>query len=181
MDNTNSCVILVLIWAGLAIWGIAQIMGKGYLSGILGGVGCVSFILFGWWSIPIILALGPIWLGIAVMLENKRPCPLCKVVIPVSVSVCPNCHRDLPQNWSGTQEPTLPPVSPSLAISAVNGDAVLLSPQTPSDEPVNQPPAATIKTLEKKCTHCGLTNPVDFRFCRECGTPLFAPPGQVKR
>jgi hypothetical protein len=63
-------ILCILVWIGLAIWGIAKIIQKGYLSGIGCGVWAVV-ILFGWWSIPIILGLGPIWLGIAAMLETK--------------------------------------------------------------------------------------------------------------
>jgi len=167
-DYSGLCFIVILGWIALAIVGIAQIIQKGYLSGIGCGVWALA-ILFGWWTIPIILGLGPVWIGIAAMLETKRPCPLCKSGIPITATVCPNCHRDLPLNWSGALEPPSPSLSPSLPQS-----------ESQSDKPAIQPAeTATSKTVEKKCTHCGLSNPADFKFCRECGTPLSALPEQT--
>ncbi len=261
MDNTSQTLGVVLggiaVWSGLAIWGIAKIIQKGYLSGIGCGVWTVA-ILLGWWSIPIILGLGPIWLVIAENVEAKRPCPLCKVGIPISATVCPNCHRDLPQNWNGIQELVALSSQRSTVMSSsasrvrrmkesgqsviqteieqqldklqsqeaksrwsavqtlgemeVNDERVAIALETLSrTDPVRyvreealialrkppyqallerckretpdveQIPAAITNVADKKCTHCGLSNPADFKYCRECGTPLFTPPERVTR
>jgi hypothetical protein len=37
------------------------------------------------------------------------------------------------------------------------------------------------KTEGKKCTRCGAMNPTTCKFCRQCGTPLFAPPEHLAR
>lgn len=96
----SGCYILgFLVWIGLAVWGIAKIAQKGRFPSFLQGAGCILFILFGWWSLPIILGLGPLWLLIAANVEEYKRCPYCRVMIPVSATTCPNDHKDLPTGW----------------------------------------------------------------------------------
>lgn len=104
---TGLCFLIgILVWVGLALWGIGQIIEKSDIR-FAWGAGCgLLILLVGWWAIPIILGLGPVWLIIGAMLVAKRSCPLCTVKISVNAIVCPNCHRDLPQNWSGALKPT---------------------------------------------------------------------------
>lgn len=87
--------IVGLAWIGSGIWGMIRIVQKGYLGGLTWGIGCLLFILFGWWAIPIALCLGPVWLGIAAILEPKKRCPYCKNMIAGSATRCEHCHADL--------------------------------------------------------------------------------------
>lgn len=87
-------VLLGMVWVGTAIWGILWLMKKGYLANTTCAVWGVV-ILFGWWAIPLILGLGPIWLAIAAKVEGKKRCPHCRSMIPESATRCASCQADL--------------------------------------------------------------------------------------
>lgn len=90
-------------WYGCGAYGLWIVVRKGYWA-ILGDLGCLAWILFGWWGLIIFLALGiglgPITLLIARGLEPRRRCPHCKQIIPGSATRCPHC--------GGQVEPIVP-------------------------------------------------------------------------
>jgi hypothetical protein len=93
-DYSGLLLLLLLGWIGLGIWGMAKIIQKGYLASIPCAVWGM-IVLFGWWTIPIVLGLGPIWLGIAATLEPRKRCPHCRSMIPESATRCAHCQADL--------------------------------------------------------------------------------------
>lgn len=85
---------LLFIWVCLGIWGMVKVIQKGYLADSTCAVWGL-LILVGWWAIPILLGLGPIWLGIAALLEERKRCPCCRKMIPASATKCAYCQSDI--------------------------------------------------------------------------------------
>lgn len=81
--------ISVGIWASFAIWGMIKLRDKGRFptSGCL-----VGSILLGWWTIPLLLALGPLLLLTAYLIRPKSRCPHCREWIAQDATRCPKCQ-----------------------------------------------------------------------------------------
>lgn len=112
MENLIS--LLVLAWVCSALAGMGQVASKGYLGGLTWNVGCVMFILVGWWSIPLLLLMGPLWLLIGASLEPKRECPHCRRSIPGGASRCSFCQGDVVPLVAAPARGDDPPASSSL-------------------------------------------------------------------
>jgi hypothetical protein len=132
-DATLVCMgILFLGWIGLAMWGMVKIIQKGYLSDTTCAVWGL-LILIGWWAIPILLGLGPIWLGIAAMLEAKKRCPHCRSMIPESATRCAHCQAELGEQKANSW------VSPSGLVLRESSGAT--APLSTTQEPLADTPS----------------------------------------
>jgi hypothetical protein len=87
--------LLIGLWACSALFGMAW------------NAGCL-FVLVGWWAIPLLLILGPIWLLIAASLEQKQQCPHCKKMIPGSASRCSFCQGEVVPLITTAAQPSAP-------------------------------------------------------------------------
>jgi hypothetical protein len=85
---------IVVLWLLSGIAGTIILIAKGYAGG-LANWGCIVWILFGWWGLLIIPALGPITLLIALSLKAKKRCPYCRELIAGDAIRCPKCQADL--------------------------------------------------------------------------------------
>ena len=80
------------LWIGGGIIGLFLLAQKGYLAQF-GVFGCLMWLLVGWWAIILLIVLGPLSWGVALLLEPKSRCPHCRTIISAKASVCPNCRK----------------------------------------------------------------------------------------
>jgi hypothetical protein len=188
-DYSGLLLLLSLGWIGLGIWGMAKIIQKGYLSDTTCAVWGV-LILFGWWAIPILLGLGPVWLGIAAMLEGRKRCPHCRIMIPQSATRCGHCQADL-----AASEKALPPVAKddiqkeqqtaemkvcpcgNMVLSTVTTCPVCgrdISQVIPRVTDIDRIQIAQGQSKKENgvCPNCNHNNPIGVPFCQRCGKPL---------
>lgn len=163
--------LLIALWAGSALFGMIWVGQKGYFSGMAWNAGCV-FVLVGWWAIPLLLVLGPIWLLIAASLEQKQQCPHCKKMIPGSASRCSFCQGEVVPLIKASAPARIPAHTVSELVAPAPGseasdDAARFRKQTLAEVSVEEPGVD-----ERTCTNCGNQLLAEARFCMRCGAAI---------
>lgn len=64
---------------------------KGYAALLVADIGCIVFLTVGWFAIPVLLALGPVWLFLSVVLDSVTIYPVCRTRISARAQVCGRC------------------------------------------------------------------------------------------
>lgn len=156
--------VLIALWAGNALFGMVWVGQKGYFSGMAWNAGCV-FVLVGWWAIPLLLILGPLWLLIAASLEQKQQCPHCKKMIPGSASRCSFCQ--------GEVAPLITTATPSSAMAALvatePGRNASDTVARPREQALAEASAGEPEAARRTCANCGSEILAEARFCMGCG------------
>jgi hypothetical protein len=94
------------IWVLAGLIGFFLLVIKGKMG--FGSVGCILWILFGWWIVPIMIAVGGgILLAIGWAVKADVRCPHCREKINRQATKCPHCHSELTP--AGTTVPTSTP------------------------------------------------------------------------
>jgi len=164
--------LLIALWAGSALFGMIWVGQKGYFSGMAWNAGCV-FVLVGWWAIPLLLILGPIWLLIAASLEQKQRCPHCKKMIPGSASRCSFCQGEVVPLIQVSAPSSIPTnAMPALVAAEQAGglsDGTRRLPEQPAPPEVD---VAEPAEDQRTCAACGSVLLAEARFCMRCGTEV---------
>jgi RNA polymerase subunit RPABC4/transcription elongation factor Spt4 len=163
--------LLIALWVGSALFGMAWVGSKGYFSGMAWNAGCM-FVLVGWWAIPLLLILGPIWLLIAASLEQKQQCPHCKKMIPGSAARCSFCQGEVVPLIKTSAPASIPMIAiPALVATEpdtrASDDAARLNEQVQTDASVEEPDSA-----RRTCAGCGSVLLAEARFCMQCGATV---------
>lgn len=82
---------LILLWMVAALIGFIVLLAKGMLR-----FGLLTWVVFGWWGVLFLIALGGgflLWAGIAA--DGGRTCPHCRERVHSRASRCPNCTAEL--------------------------------------------------------------------------------------
>ncbi len=90
--------LIAVLWLGSGLVGMLLLVVKGYAGLIVADIGCLVFLAVGWFAIPVLLALGPVWLFLSVVLDGVTVCPGCRMHISARAQVCGRCwHARVPQ------------------------------------------------------------------------------------
>ncbi len=160
--------LLIVLWAGSALSGMIWVGQKGYFSGLAWNAGCV-FVLVGWWAIPLLLILGPIWLLIAASLEQKQRCPHCKKMIPGSASRCSFCQGEVVPLITTAAPPSAPTRAMPALVAAEPGSKAFDDAARPREQAQAVASAEEPDNAGRTCARCGSVLLAEARFCMRCG------------
>jgi hypothetical protein len=161
-------ILMIGLWACSALIGMIWVGSKGYFWGMAWNASCV-FILVGWWAIPLLLILGPIWLLIAASLEQKQQCPHCKKMIPGSASRCSFCQGEVVPLITTAAPPSAPTHALPALVATEPGSRVSESAARPREQAQANASAEEPDTTQRTCASCGSVLLAEARFCMRCG------------
>jgi hypothetical protein len=86
--------LMLLVWFAGSIPGFILLAQKKYLAWFT-ALGCIVWLLVGWWAFPLLLVLGPVTWAVALFLTPRRNCPFCRRLIAGNATRCPYCTAEV--------------------------------------------------------------------------------------